>query len=143
MTSALYKNTETQKRVLRYVDNAVHRGITVAELRDLMPDHHHGTISGVLSVLHGEYRIARLADTREGCKIYVHPDYLDGRAAEAQGRGGPSASEIARLQAQDEFLNYWLQVDSEGARFVTDKTKAERNQRLFFSQLKSMHRADQ
>lgn len=47
---------------------------------------HHGTASGVLSVLHKEGAIVRLAETRNRCKVYVSVDQVEGRASEAHGR---------------------------------------------------------
>jgi hypothetical protein len=46
----------------------------------------HGTASGVLSVLHKEGVIARLSTSRSRCKVYVLPDYVDGRETEQHGR---------------------------------------------------------
>ena len=47
---------------------------------------HHGTASGVLSVLHKVGRIARLKETRNGCKVYVDIACIQGRVIERQGR---------------------------------------------------------
>lgn len=47
---------------------------------------HHGTATGVLSVLHKNANIARLSMRRDKCKVYVMPDYVDGRATEKHGR---------------------------------------------------------
>jgi predicted nucleic acid-binding Zn ribbon protein len=47
---------------------------------------HHGTASGVLSVLHKTGRIARLKETRNGCKVYVDVFCVQGRVVEKQGR---------------------------------------------------------
>lgn len=47
---------------------------------------HHGTASGVLSVLHKEGAIVRLAETRNRCKVYVSVDQVEGRPSEAHGR---------------------------------------------------------
>lgn len=137
MTSNLYKNPVLQKTILRLIDDSGHQGLTVAELRDLIPDHHHGTLSGVLSVLHANLEIARLSEKRAGCKVYVHPDFLDGRSAEAQG-SGVSKAEVQFGQSVVGFLEYWMQVDSDGARFGTDRTKAERNHRLFLQELRGL-----
>jgi hypothetical protein len=38
---------------------------------------HHGTASGVLSVLHQSGAIVRLYSARNRCKIYVHQDFKD------------------------------------------------------------------
>ena len=46
---------------------------------------HHGTASGVLSVLHKTGRIARLKETRDHCKIYVDVRHVFGRTIEQQG----------------------------------------------------------
>lgn len=47
---------------------------------------HHGTASGVLSVLHKEGRIARLSVSRDRCRIYVLPEYVEDRSTESHGR---------------------------------------------------------
>lgn len=134
-----------QKRLFAIVDGAEHHGVTVRETyprfssNQQHPEYaHHGWISGALSMLHADLRIVRLSERRDGCKVYVTPDFIDGRRAEAQGRGGPSKEEIVHGQSVLSFLEYWLQVDTEGARFGTDKTKAERNQPLFFRELKAV-----
>jgi hypothetical protein len=74
-----------QTRTLLYLDTAGADGLTWKELSDLT-DWHHGTASGVLSVLHKERIIYRLIDTRNRCKVYVHPDHLNGRDHETHGR---------------------------------------------------------
>lgn len=61
-------------------------GLTWAELAAIT-QWHHGTSSGVLSVLHKEGVIARLSEVRRNrCKVYVHPDYVLGRTTDAHGR---------------------------------------------------------
>ena len=60
-------------------------GITWKELSEIT-GLHHGTASGVLSVLHKAGRIARLKETRKGCKVYVDVACIQGRAVERQGR---------------------------------------------------------
>lgn len=129
-----------QKRILGLIDRAGHKGLCVAELRMLIPDTeaHHGWISGALSVLHADLKIARLKEKRLGCKVYVEPDFLDSREAEAQGRGGPSKDDTVFAMRVIGFLEYWLQVDTAGARFTTDKSKAERNPFLFFRELRAL-----
>jgi hypothetical protein len=47
---------------------------------------HHGTASGVLSVLHKEGVIARLKERRDKCSIYVLPEFVNGRATSPHGR---------------------------------------------------------
>lgn len=76
-----------QARVLALLASSGFIGTTVAEARDaLIGDAHHGTVSGALSNLHKVGRIARLAEKRGGCKIYVLPGLVCGRATEPQGR---------------------------------------------------------
>lgn len=75
----------TQARILTLLVSSSADGVTVAEARAAMPESHHGTISGTLSALHKTGAIARLAQKRGGCKIYVLPELVGGRKTEAQG----------------------------------------------------------
>jgi hypothetical protein len=63
-------------------------GLTWKELADSLGVHH-GAASGVLSTLHKAGRIARLSERRHGCKVYVLPEYTNGRRTEEQGRNRP------------------------------------------------------
>jgi predicted transcriptional regulator len=60
-------------------------GLTWKELSQIT-GLHHGTASGVLSVLHKTGRIARLKESRDGCKVYVDVSFIEGRVVEKQGR---------------------------------------------------------
>ena len=60
-------------------------GMTWKELSEIT-GLHHGTASGVLSVLHKTGRIARLKESRNGCKVYVDVSCVQGRIVETQGR---------------------------------------------------------
>ena len=60
-------------------------GMTWKELSEIT-GLHHGTASGVLSVLHKTGRIARLKETRKGCKVYVDVACIQGRVVERQWR---------------------------------------------------------
>jgi hypothetical protein len=60
-------------------------GLTWKELSQIT-GLHHGTASGVLSVLHKTGRIARLKESRDGCKVYVDVSCIEGRVIEKQGR---------------------------------------------------------
>lgn len=71
-----------QAATLRLLDAAGHRGLTWRELADQL-NLHHGSASGVLSVLHKAGRIARLAERRTRCKVYVSIDHVGGRYTEA------------------------------------------------------------
>jgi hypothetical protein len=62
-----------------------YEGITWKEL-SLHTGWHHGVASGVLSVLHKDERIYRIRESRDRCKVYVHPTFLHGREYDVQGR---------------------------------------------------------
>ena len=53
-------------------------GITWSELTD-RTGWHHGSSSGVLSVLHKEGLIVRLKERRNKCAVYVAPVFVNGR----------------------------------------------------------------
>jgi hypothetical protein len=75
--------SKRQRYILILAGRAKERGITVAELRDASL--HHGRVSGALSVLHKTGKLARLSESRGRCKIYVLPEYVDGRITEPHG----------------------------------------------------------
>lgn len=79
------KTAETQVKILSALTSAGTYGMTVAEAREVV-GRHHGVVSGCLSNLHKVDAIARLAATRDGCKIYVMPNRVAGRKTERQGR---------------------------------------------------------
>ena len=54
---------------------------------------HHGQASGVLSVLHKEHQIARLATSRNRCRIYVASGFVNGRKVEAHKSNQPKVDE--------------------------------------------------
>ena len=76
---------ERQAVTIRHLENHEAAGVTVRQLRE-WTGWHHGTASGVLSVLHRSRVIVRLAEVRDGCKVYVLPVYVDGRPTESPGR---------------------------------------------------------
>lgn len=78
-------------------------GMTWKEL-GLARGWHHGTASGVLSVLHKEGHVARLTERRDRCLVYVLPQYTQGRETTEQGRQDPI----------DAALQEWLARDAEG-----------------------------
>jgi hypothetical protein len=59
-------------------------GITVKELREYTRLHH-GSASGLLSVLHKTGALARLSETRDRCKVYVLTEHVGGRETEPHG----------------------------------------------------------
>ena len=74
-----------QAEALKLLDKQKSFGITWKELSEVT-GLHHGTTSGVLSVLHKTGRIARLKERRNRCKVYVSLDSIQGRVIELQGR---------------------------------------------------------
>lgn len=80
---------QRQNTVNRLLQQAGSNGLTWQELSTLT-GWHHGTSSGALSVLHKENQIHRLTQTRNRCKIYIHPAHTNGRPTEPHGRKRPT-----------------------------------------------------
>ena len=74
-----------QAQALNLLSQREMAGLTWKEFSEIT-GLHHGTASGVLSVLHKTGRIARLKETRNGCKVYVDVFCVEGRVIEKQGR---------------------------------------------------------
>jgi predicted nucleic acid-binding Zn ribbon protein len=72
-----------QRRVIFWLENQRSHGVTWRELAEML-QLHHGTVSGALSVLHKTGYISRLKEKRNGCKIYVLPNFVNGRTVEYQ-----------------------------------------------------------
>lgn len=79
------KAAQTQAFVYRYLLWHQTNGGTWKEIADAS-GWHHGTVSGALSVLHKEGKIARLTERRNRCRVYVHPAYVNERDTDSQGR---------------------------------------------------------
>ena len=79
------KTALRQEQARVAIANSGFSGLTWIELQRILPLHH-GTISGVLSVLHKEGVICRLSEKRDRCKVYVLPEFVGGRVTEEQGR---------------------------------------------------------
>lgn len=67
-----------QQETLNYLFDSGVIGMTWKELSD-QTGWHHGSASGVLSVLHKEGLIVRLQEKRNRCAIYVQERYVKGR----------------------------------------------------------------
>jgi hypothetical protein len=76
--------TKRQKEALMFLWMQHENGCTWKEFAEAFGVHH-GSASGVLSVLHLAGKIERLALTRNRCKIYVIPEYVAGRETEKHG----------------------------------------------------------
>jgi len=76
---------EVQSYIMRLLYVRDEQGATWKEIADLTL-WHHGVVSGALSVLHKEGKIARLTERRNRCRVYVHPAYVNERDTDSQGR---------------------------------------------------------
>jgi len=79
------KTALRQAQALNLLAQRKFHGMTVRELSELT-GLHHGSASGVLSVLHKVGRIARLKESRNGRKVYVDLRCINQRRIERQGR---------------------------------------------------------
>ena len=70
------REENNQQLALRILKNRGTEGATWKELA-IDTGWHHGTASGVLSVLHQSGAIVRLHTARNRCKIYVHQNFKD------------------------------------------------------------------
>lgn len=68
----------TQKAVLEMARQGGANGVTVAEAREHLGQHH-GTVSGALSVLHMDGILERITERRNRCQVYVVPESVLGR----------------------------------------------------------------
>lgn len=83
------KTADNQKLTLALLEIKDIKGVTWKDLADWY-GWHHGTASGVLSALHKADKIVRLVDRRDKCRIYVLPEYVQGRRFDAPRRNMPS-----------------------------------------------------
>jgi hypothetical protein len=76
---------DRQRKVMNFLHFYEGHGATWKEIAE-HTGWHHGTVSGALSVLHKDKRIARLTQQRDRCRVYVLPEYVYGRETDQQGR---------------------------------------------------------
>jgi hypothetical protein len=70
------RELNNQQLALHLLKKAGLNGLTWKEL-SIATGWHHGTASGVLSVLHTSGAIVRTYTVRNKCKVYVHQDFKD------------------------------------------------------------------
>jgi len=70
-----------QRETLQFLAMQANYGATWKELAEQL-SLHHGSASGVLSVLHLAGRVERLHLSRNRSKVYVLPEFVSGRATE-------------------------------------------------------------
>lgn len=75
------RELNNQQLALRLLKLANVNGLTWKELAT-ETGWHHGTASGVLSVLHQSGAVVRLFKTRNRCKVYMHQDFKGGMLVE-------------------------------------------------------------
>lgn len=95
---------ETGKRQAMTVSALRDAGVKGLTWKDLGAIYgwHHGKATGVLSVLHKDGVIARLADERrDRCSIYVSKQFLNGRPVAAHGRSNPTQDTLQEWLARD------------------------------------------
>jgi len=85
---------------LDLVSRAGPYGLTWGELAGLT-DWHHGQATASLSNLHKNGDLARLHDRRGRSKIYVAPEYVQGRLTERHGRSRPPQAVRADLSPSE------------------------------------------
>lgn len=93
--------SQTQQRILHHLHTQGTLGSTWKEMAEALNEDH-GTISGSLSNLHKAHHVARLTETRDRCKVYVHPNFIHGRRTEHQGRNRLTDDEIVELHRIDD-----------------------------------------
>ncbi len=109
-----------QSRALQYLNIARSNGVTWKELADIA-GWHHGQASGVLSGLHKAGRIARLAETRNRCHVYVALAHVADR--ETQNHGGHdwkaraetaerTLADITRYIEEGDTVPAWVKRDA-------------------------------
>jgi hypothetical protein len=108
--------SKRQRYVLILAGRAKEKGITVAELRDSTL--HHGRVSGALSVLHKVGKLSRLTEVRGKCKVYVLPEYVNGRPTEPHGVVHRADKET--LAAAEKVEEYLRRGQDESALFDLD-----------------------
>jgi hypothetical protein len=87
------KTSDLQRLAMSMIISSEDFGVTWKELADRL-NVHHGSASGVLSVLHLAGKIERLTATRNRCKIYVSPDWVFFRPTETPKSKQPKRKTI-------------------------------------------------
>jgi hypothetical protein len=94
------KTARRQHMILAALGTCGQTGATWREMLDIVaaddPTVHHGTISGALSNLHRDGRVALLAETRpqQRSKVYVLPEHVAGRPTIAPRSNRPVAAVV-------------------------------------------------
>lgn len=103
------KTSARQQQVLEVLWLRRDKGLTWKDISETA-GWHHGSASGVLSVLHKAGSICRLKERRDRCHIYVLPEYVNGRETEGHT---PNAGTRVLLSMLDE-----IEHDLQGGHFA-------------------------
>lgn len=76
-----YERAAFRNKVLTLVAKSKWTGMTAKEVREQI-GHHHGAVSGAMTILHSQDRLARLAEKTDNYRVYVLPEFVDGRETE-------------------------------------------------------------
>lgn len=119
------RDVKRRAKTLTLMREAGARGLTWWEIDDFT-GWGHGRISGALSNLHKEGRLARLADTRGRSKVYVLSDLTLDRATEKPGRNKPAEGYDEKDMAEVEQRGYQRGFD-DGESVCNDELTAAMN----------------
>lgn len=74
---------QVEDQILQWLADTGEDGATAREFGEAL-SLHHGQASSTLSRLHRRGKIARLTEKRDRYKVYVHPDFVDGRKVDPE-----------------------------------------------------------
>ena len=93
-----------QRKTLQYMRERGALGVTWKDLSGYF-GWHHGSASSVLTVLHKTEHIVRLMNRREKCRIYVLPEFQQGRDSDQP------VQRMTQTQMCDHLVFLWHQAD--------------------------------
>lgn len=91
--------SQRQIKTMKALSVRKSKGLTWKELDETTGWNHHGVTTGVLSVLHKAGKIARLKEQRNGCSVYVLPEWVKDRPTAAHGRNVQNCTLCASWEA--------------------------------------------
>ena len=101
------KTARNHERALRILKLVGAKGVTWKELDWRAGFNHHGTSSGVLTVLHKQGRIVRLKERRDHCRLYVLPEHAGDRTIDFPVQRMPQTAMRAHLIWSHKHAKAW------------------------------------
>lgn len=95
--------TDRQALILAELRAAGSAGLTWREMAE-NTGRHHGQVTGSLSNLHRDLKVARLTAKRGRCSIYVLPEFVGSRATVPQGRVSRALAAVGYPYRHDAHL---------------------------------------